>query len=374
MPGRAIVLAALCAGCGSGGPRPFDPIDAALCAWTVKCFAGGPSDEAACRASLAAQRGRAPYDANVAVAAGRLEIDTPVRDACAGLIRAADCTQLPLSRCSRYVRGRVPTDGTCLHPDECEAGYCERASFLGERSGCPGMCRPYAATGGACDLPRCGPADYCDPNTLRCRSRKELTEPCASTGECRASLVCERTVVATPPAICRAPGSIGQPCTSSPFAHTCELGLYCDTSGATPVCGRRAAEGEPCAVSPGCADGFQCVGRANGGAVCSRPLAAGQPCEPEPKAGVPGCALDTVCDAAKICRNAGDATGHPCISTADCSTNGFSADLYCDAYSKSCGKRVGLGQSCTPPPEGGAEPCDGAQCNRTTFSCTLVCS
>ncbi len=66
-------------------------------------------------------------------------------------------------------------------------------------------------------------------------------------------------------------GAVGQPCRTS-FGTDCNAGLYCDDSGASPVCATLIADGQPCDTDfeEACASGF--CDDSGASPVCGSPL------------------------------------------------------------------------------------------------------
>jgi hypothetical protein len=129
---------------------------------------------------------------------------------------------------------------------------------------------------------------YCDPATSTCKNLPGDGQPCLQplppgvNDSCNPdpSLQLQCTSgTGTGPGIggtCRAPGKVGDDCTSLP----CETDLYCDTTGATPTCATLPGLGLPCAgPAQQCAKPFYCsYSAASGMYTCAQPAALGQDC------------------------------------------------------------------------------------------------
>lgn len=114
-------------------------------------------------------------------------------------------------------------DGTecLLNPPEyvCAEGFACDFGATGS------LCRPIAATGGACGSDRaCMPADYCDVTTNVCTPRLGEGSLCPGRNECTDGLVCERRNGG--PATCFATPARDEPC-----IDTCVDGLACTGAG-----------------------------------------------------------------------------------------------------------------------------------------------
>ena len=369
---RPIVLCLIAAGCGNGTRNdPYAAVDAALCAWTVKCRGGTADDEAACRAASAERRARAAYSLGEAIASGRAELDGARRDACVASIRGADCAELPSDQCLFIVRGKVPPGGGCKDDSECAGGFCQRGSAF-PTPGCDGVCTAYPKRGDACS-DRCAPEDYCDATTRVCLARKPAGATCA-VGECEIGLQCAGPDGS---AVCRGPGQRGESCVPLvTVERSCALGLYCAGQGSFPsgTCTQRVGEGEACTSTPECQDGLLCVAASDGTATCARPLVEGAACVPTPTLGEAGCRLELSCDAASNrCRRLPEPEARACADDSECQTTFEVGAYYCDDATRMCKRRAAVGEACVPQPLPSAS-CEEGICDATSRTCVLVCS
>jgi hypothetical protein len=189
--------------------------------------------------------------------------------------------------------GKVVYDGVAA--EACLDAFAARSCNFSEVFTIPPGC-DRAVKGTLADGAACGSGNQC------------ISRICApaSTTTCEtATMCCPGTCAATRVAE-------GGDCSGG---HSCAPGTYCDTSGTTPVCKKRGAVGAACTLLLPCAENLQCA-KATG--------ATEGTCATYPKRG-------EACGTGII----------DCDDTRDA----------CDAASKTCVARVGVGGDCTAGPE-----------------------
>ena len=270
------------------------------------------------------------------ITAGRVAYDGTRGGSCLAELTAMSCTEFfakqnsghglfTSTACAAAIGGAVAAGSTCYDDSDCRDGYCQ----LGAGSACPGTCTPHAAVGQSCATARCGPG-----------------------------LECDRTDPANP--TCKAASAENGAC-------PCDDGLYCDTSGPSPVC-KPPRTGGPCSdIFRECAVGYACTGPI-GASTCLPLGKVGDACTP----GTGGCAPGLDCDPATSRCVAQPTAGQTCTSGAGSLS---CLDGVCDD--------LGTGQ-CKAPKADGA-PCDPRAfvddclglCDASTLKCrgaTLSCT
>jgi hypothetical protein len=397
----SLVLLAGCSSSSGGGgggggastPTDFETsLDTSTCAWKVKCGYIGASEQKACVDALAAATKDYPlaYDRAEAVKSGRLKYDATLAAKCLEDGNALGCTldqyliEFP-RKCAPVFTANVAVGGACKADIECIGGYCNMGAGV-STDGCPGTCAAYTATGATCDSndPHCAPTDSCNSTSKKCVTRAASGAACGgSNPSCQTGLFCRGYVAAsgtTPetPGTCGGPGKVGDACAMGFFGNTnCTPGLWCDDTGASPVCREHIAAGAECkSYYWACADGTDCIGLtldSSTGEVttpghCGKYLDVNSACA---ASDVTGCPYSTSCDA----------TANKCLPYgalgADCSDAGTGGscgdDMYCDGATSKCTKMVGLGAACTPATGSGDDPCQSGSCDATAKTCTLLC-
>ncbi|HVK74363.1 MAG TPA: Dickkopf N-terminal cysteine-rich domain-containing protein [Kofleriaceae bacterium] len=148
-----------------------------------------------------------------------------------------------------------PAGATCRVDEECASDLL----CVGNLGGANGTCRDVRTPGAMCDRNAsseasangCWGRQYCDASTTAvgtCKPAPSVNEACGTIDGtptfCGFFSPCEM-------GSCRAPGNLGDPCTtSSNFgSEGCNLGLFCDrdlTMAPTGICQERLANGSQC--------------------------------------------------------------------------------------------------------------------------------
>ena len=143
--------------------------------------------------------------------AGKIQYDATQGAACNAAIQTLDCSGLSAQggftvppACQASLSGQVGNGLQCYDSADCASGFCGWDLASGT---CPDTCRPFIQAGGACDG-----------------------------AGCASGLVCDGPFGAQ---TCKAPSGAGGAC-------PCQDNLWCDTSGATPVCRAFLSQNAPC--------------------------------------------------------------------------------------------------------------------------------
>lgn len=164
---------------------------------------------------------------------------------------------------------------------------------------------------------------YCDPVTSTCKTLPGNGQPCLSplppgvSSPCNPDpsldLTCTTATGAggVTPGMCRAPGKLGDDCSSLP----CSADLYCSQTGTTAVCAALPGLGQPCTGSfQECAKPYYCSSAGTGVPTCVQPAALGQDCS------MVTCDTGLYCDttgATRVCATQlGE--GASCLSSQQC--------------------------------------------------------
>jgi hypothetical protein len=147
---------------------------------------------------------------------------------------------------------------------------------------CRGTCSTLSLEGEPCGV-GCGPDLRCEAGL--CAPLKPLNEPCASSAECEAELICLGS--------CRPRRALGETCRFDPDRLSpCEPGLACDVvpfvSGAEGTCITPGEAFSPCRFHWSCAPGLVCAdidwstfpGAAPPGGFCRPPDGLDANCQP----------------------------------------------------------------------------------------------
>jgi hypothetical protein len=263
------LLGAILSACGGGGDGlSLDEYGAR--AKTVVCQygvrCGSLPDQASCAYDVDLRQARAD------IQSGKVIYDGTAAEACLDSFGARGCNLSEIfvssAACQRAATGTLVDGAACGSGDQCVSKICEQASATCDTSTtcCPGTCGPTRAAEG---------------------------EDCSG----------------------------GQGCVS---------GTYCDSTGTTQVCKKRAALGAACSPLLPCLENLRCAGAtASTQGTCTAYPKRGEPC----------------------------ATGGlACDDTRDT----------CDATTKTCVARVGVGGDCAAAPEGCLEL---AACDPATQKC-----
>lgn len=110
-----------------------------------------------------------------------------------------------------------------------------------------GTCTGPAKQGEDCTNVPCDKDLFCDrtmmPNT--CQPLPTLGQSCTASGQCAMPYFCNFNT-----GMCDQPAQLGEACDTN--GVTCDVGLYCDTTQATPVCAAKLDAGQPCTSSVQC--------------------------------------------------------------------------------------------------------------------------
>lgn len=379
-----MLLVAVVASCSSSAaapstPRTYDEAQALLvdarCDRRVRCGEIGASERAACRAdpddAKAMGYGAAWFrEQTDAIARGRLRFDPGAFAGCLAALRGP-CSADPT--CKLLV-ANVKPGGACTRWEECIDGHCSA------QIGCTGRCIAHRKLGDTCGNDMlCDDATFCDNG--RCVAKLASGARCRAWNSCRDGLQClgahtEREEPGAPeidvPGACTPAGAIGAACKPG-YTRECADGLACDF--ATKQCTARVAKGGACRSPYTCADGLACAGleamwdpnsgvwRVGTPGTCIAPLDLGGHCDVLANPFATGCPGTATCDAKTgTCVHAALA-GNACEPNGGCRGN-----LYCSP-AKICAPRLAFGAACTPPPEGGDDPCSLGRCDRKRRVC-----
>lgn len=254
--------------------------------------------------------------------AGTIHYDAAAGATCNAAIQTLDCSVLSSQggftvppACDAALVGQVANGGQCWDSADCATGYCGWDLSTGT---CPDTCRPFVAAGGAC------------PGG----------EGCAD------GLVCDG-------GICKTPSGPGLPC-------PCRDDLWCDASGATPVCRAFLAQGASCDPLASLCNGLTtCVGAP---ATCQPWLGVGATCATT----ADRCGIGYVCsDASSTCVSVpalGDACTDLCVGS------------WCDVFSQTptCKALLADGATCNPILFG--LDCASGSCNASARCERLSCA
>jgi hypothetical protein len=292
MQTRALVLAAVLAGCG-GSIAVEDvllEVERAECSWFTRCHLLGtqspcPADEFSVSPDLVV----------VSVQAGRLGYDGNGAADCVDGIRSASCDRFAfdatVGRCDRQsFQGLVPVGGTCFFEEECaDHGGCGNRP-VGCNPGimcCAGTCGAARAVdipvGSSCASGACVEGAYCAQPAQVCTAASDVEGmPCTSGPQCAFPLRCLFDPGSTTVQHCQRPVGDGGACDPS-VPDICQL-VYetCDTASRT--CRPRPGLNQACTVA--CIDGLECLN-----SVCVPRGEVGAPCG----GANPGCAGSLRC-------------------------------------------------------------------------------
>lgn len=198
--------------------------------------------------------------------------------------------------------------------------YCAQKDFHCHLLGQFGQRCEYTMEGGTARLPLLLGCDasaglYCDPIANLCARLPGDGEHCLSplppgvTSSCDPNpalkLVCETTTTGTV-GYCRAPGQVGDDCTS----RLCATNLTCNRTRAPYVCVEAADFGEAC-TSIGCRTPYFCNYNL-APAKCDQPASINESCVSMP------CGTDLYCDpVSDVCKYRLE-DGQPCSSSSEC--------------------------------------------------------
>lgn len=237
----------------------------------------------------------------------RLQYLEPKAVECLNGYAKGSCEEAPAA-CEVVFAGKVPPDGGCILPEECNGGgFC----YLYDTT-CPHRCRGWIGLGASCDgfSTRCKPDEaYCGPadggGSDRCQTLKGLGEDCVEYDACRLDLACasgkcvkrragpgeacgerqgfaycgdeyfcrqQATTMPPPPGTCEKRGGLGAVCAGY---GSCLPSLRCGSSFTTSTCIARSAEGDKCSSYGDCQQGLYCPPRTS---RCTRTPGDGGDC------------------------------------------------------------------------------------------------
>ncbi len=203
----------------------------ATCELKLRCYAAfSRLDRTACveqtQASCLAEVDRL----RTSFEGGRVEIDATQLVTCERRLTSSACppsfppayplaVAQPFADCqlgTGLLKGAVKSGETCDDPVECVSGtFCVKPQGV-----CRGTCVALSKLGEPCGI-GCGPGLRCDGT--RCAEFKALDEPCSSSRECAAELICLGS--------CRPRRKLGERCrVDVERLSPCEPGLACDVA------------------------------------------------------------------------------------------------------------------------------------------------
>jgi hypothetical protein len=284
------------------------PLAAAMCGWQFRCCSlreidsvGGSSylTPAECNAVMALELRTTLADARAAVLAGRLALDAARAAACLGVFTDGSCSSPAFAEdqwghfgaCPDPFVGQVPIGAACTLRDECTAGS---RCVPGDQSVDPVA---NETPEGVVAVPTIRAA-----STIvgACLPYVAEGETCRATPDCAPGLYCRGDTF-----VCGRPAAEGEPCQARSPRGFPGILRPCDDAHASLVCSggtcnRLPRAGEPClgdGIRPDCDPdpslALQCVGDAfNGSGICQPPGRAGDVCG---GTGLPTCAIGLAC-------------------------------------------------------------------------------
>lgn len=314
-----VLISAIAApSCGGGDSVPLSQLGARLL--DVSCDVSVRCQQDADKASCMASHQPALDQLMASVAAGKTKYDGASAQACLDAFDSGqsigscslttELNPVPLTACDATFTGTLGTGASCLIDQECVSASCDKSNCTGVTTCCLGVCAPKVSPvgiGGDCS---------------------------ASPTSCVAGTYCKDAAGATP--TCTAKIAAGQPCDSVNGTTQCAIGTICiftEPPGATGICGKLPAEGQPCVPS-----GFGCdvvvdvctTSATSALSTCTRRGAVGSPCD-----------TDIQCLPYALC----DATAGSCVA------RGGAGAVCATSVATSClGSLACVGGACTLPP------------------------
>lgn len=240
-------------------------ITVARCDANVRCFpAFTRRDRAAC---IEEETARCTNEASYALGAislGEVTTDEAQLERCERRLATSTCppsfppgyvdpsVAQPFDDCTLttgLLRGHRETGKECVFAYECAPGnFCVRPGGV-----CRGTCAALSLAGEPCGI-GCHEGLRCDGDV--CAPLKGRDEPCASSDECEAELICTGS--------CRPRRQLNESCVVDPARLSqCEPGLACDVvpyvSGLVGTCIAPRNEFQPCAFHWSCRAGLVCA-------------------------------------------------------------------------------------------------------------------
>jgi hypothetical protein len=245
------------------------------------------------------------------ITAGRIVYNSTQATACAAAIGSVTCTDFITptpAACDTVLTGQVANGAACYLDEDCSTGWCNSTASL-----CPGTCQPFA----------------------------QLNQSCASV-QCAKGLSCDAQV-------CKAESPANGPC-------PCQAGLWCDSSGASPVCKAALALGASCSTTDDqCNALTKCAGTP---ATCQSFVGLGASCTPGTSP------FDSLCGLGYLC----DSVTNKCVSFPKvgdtCGPETICIGGYCDlALTGKCVAYKKIGDACSAVDFFACEP--GSTCDLT---------
>jgi hypothetical protein len=251
------------------------------------------------------------------ITAGRVAYNATQASACAAALGSLTCSLFSSdtpAACASVLTGTVASGGACYLDEDCATGVCNSTA-----STCPGTCQAYAQLNQSCATATCAPGLSCDA------------------------------------LICKAESAVGGPC-------PCQTGLWCDSSGASPVCKAALALGASCSTaSDQCNALTKCAGTP---ATCQSFVGLGASCT----AG--SSPFDSLCGIGYLCSSVTNkCVSFPKLGEACGTSNPVCIASYCDQLvTQKCAAYKRIGDACSWPVDILAcEP--GSSCDSVTSKC-----
>jgi hypothetical protein len=260
------------------------------------------------------------------ITAGRVAYNATQASACSAALGSLTCalfTSDTPAACASVLTGTVANGAPCYIDEDCATGTCNSTA-----STCPGTCQAYA----------------------------QLNQSCA-TASCAPGLSCDATQT------CKAESAVGGPC-------PCQTGLWCDSSGASPVCKAALALGASCSTANDqCNALTMCAGTP---ATCQSFVGLGASCTPGSSPFDSLCGIGYLCDSVTS-----KCVSFPKVGEACGTSNPICIASYCDQLAtQKCVAYKKIGDACSYPLDILAcEP--GSTCDAATSKCKasapLIC-
>jgi hypothetical protein len=288
-PARALLLAAVLAGCGGDDaatyqpPQPVEGEDGIKQAWCdalVRCGAYADLDSCLSANDVVGPELREAFES------GRADYDAGDAADCAAALGDATCEELAgaadLEACAGVWDGTQEDGEECAASAECAGGWCDPGECDPALSCCTGACAADEEEGGVpiagdCSIDPCEAGAFCDfqATPATCRELVALDGSCHE-GECRDGLYCRVSDPDTGTGACSDLPAEGEAC--DPDYPVCARGdNWCDPGDDT--CHKRAAVGDACdEMADNCVPYAWC---SPDGECVARP-GEGEPCEDWP--------------------------------------------------------------------------------------------
>jgi hypothetical protein len=204
-------------------------------------------------------------------------------EACAQAIPGASCTDV-LSHntpaACKPLMGQLANGTACGDSSQCQSGYCNQGTGIGQKSTC-GVCGTQAAAGGACKVD-----DDC-PYGAKCNTAQVCVTLGAAGATCDGTHPCQGTL-ACKGGTCATPDAAGQACTVDASGQSCDTnqGQFCNLTNKVCQMIGTAGPGQPCGFVSGglvaCTGAGLCKTSSTPGTsgTCLAPAADGASCDP----------------------------------------------------------------------------------------------